>query len=107
MFRYSKPANPLQYMRLMERNPGRRDLTPVAEKDLLFEFMLNALRLNSGFPEAVFLERTGLSADLLEQAAGGAVAKGLLQRSTDSIWRPTDLGRRFLNDLQAEFLRDS
>ena len=104
--RYRKPANPLQYMLVMEGNPAGGELEPVTDGDLLFEFMLNALRLNDGFHETVFLERTGLSAQRLQQASSGAVARGLLERGTDSTWRPTDLGRRFLNDLQAEFLRN-
>ena len=106
VLRYRKPANPLQYMLVMEGNPAGGELEPVADGDLLFEFMLNALRLNDGFHETVFLERTGLSAQRLRQASSGAVARGLLERGSDSIWRPTDLGRRFLNDLQAEFLRN-
>jgi oxygen-independent coproporphyrinogen-3 oxidase len=106
VFRYHKPANPLQYMLLMEENPPGGALEPVSDEDLLFEFMLNALRLNDGFQEAVFLERTGLSTERLQQASSGARARGLLERGNDSIWRPTDLGRRFLNDLQAEFLRN-
>ena len=106
VLRYRKPANPLQYMLVMEGNPAGGELEPVTDGDLLFEFMLNALRLNDGFHETVFLERTGLSAQRLRQASSGAVARGLLERGSDSIWRPTDLGRRFLNDLQAEFLRN-
>jgi len=106
VFRYRKPANPLQYMMAMEEDPASGDLEPVAGDDLLFEFMLNALRLNDGFPEAAFLERTRLSARLLENRTSRVVAKGLLERDSDSTWRPTDLGRRFLNDLQAEFLRN-
>ena len=105
VFRYRKPANPLQYMLVMEENPAGGELELVEDQDLLFEFMLNALRLSDGFHETVFLERTRLSAERLEAAAGGAVARGLLERGTDSTWRPTGLGRRFLNDLQAEFLR--
>jgi oxygen-independent coproporphyrinogen-3 oxidase len=104
--RYRKPANPLQYMLMMEGNPAGGELEPVADGDLLFEFMLNALRLNDGFHERVFLERTGLSVQRLQQASSGAVARGLLERGMDATWRPTDLGRRFLNDLQAEFLRN-
>jgi oxygen-independent coproporphyrinogen-3 oxidase len=106
-FRYRKPANPLQYMRAMEANTGGGEVEPIGGKDLLFEFMLNALRLTDGFHEAACLARTALSAEQLEQASSGAVTKGLLERGSDSIWRPTDLGRRFLNDLQAEFLRNS
>ncbi len=108
VFRYRKAANPLQYMLAMEEGlAGGDDLNPVPDDELLFEFMLNALRLNDGFAEALFVERTGLSGRALEEKANVAVARGLLERSDDANWKPTDLGRRFLNDLQAEFLRDT
>ena len=76
----------------------------VPAADLPFEFALNALRLVEGFAERRFEERTGLS----RHGAGGPdrsrpLARGLLERS-DGRWRPTALGRRFLNDLQALFL---
>ena len=68
--------------------------------------MLNALRLTEGVPAALFAERTGLlrsrsSRRPLEVAA----ARGLIERDPTVI-RPTPLGRRFLNDLQALFLAD-
>ena len=102
--RYRKPANPLQYMVSMEQNSDCGRLDPVAQDQILFEFMLNALRLADGFPEAVFADRTGLPAAALAKEARAAVAKGLLERDEGGTWRPTGLGWRFLNDLQAEFL---
>jgi len=36
-------------------------------KDLPFEFMLNALRLNQGFPVNLFQERTGLVINFIEK----------------------------------------
>ena len=104
--RYSKPANPLQYMLSMEQPSEGGHLEPIASDELLFEFMLNALRLAEGFPEAVFVERTGLPATVLQEGASEAVGKGLIRRDADANWRPTELGWRFLNDLQAEFLRN-
>ena len=104
--RYYKPANPLQYMLAMEQQSDCGPLEPITRDELLFEFMLNALRLADGFPEAVFSERTGLPAAVLEEGASSAMKKGLLRRDTDAAWRPTELGWRFLNDLQAEFLRN-
>lgn len=106
VFRYIKPPNPLQYMKTIEARGEGPELTPIAEADLIFEFMLNALRLTDGFTESVFLERTGLSAAQLEKTLAGVCKKGLVSQETESLWRPTRLGRRFLNDLQAEFLPD-
>ena len=101
--RYRKPANPAQYMNDMEAG---REPSPetVSGEDLVFEFMLNALRLTEGFSEADFYARTGLDAGSLDDLVAGARAKRLLERVDPDRWRPSDLGRRFLNDLQAEFL---
>ena len=107
VMRYRKPANPLQYMLALEQGdetgPGAR----LSRDDLVFEFMLNALRLTTGFREADFVARTGLSKEHLAAAMTGPVEKGLITRDESATWCPTELGRRFLNDLQAEFLRDS
>lgn len=107
VMRYRKPANPLQYMRQMEEGGDAGQSELLSDDDLLFEFMLNALRLLDGFQEGLFTDRTGLSAGQLSAAMRGPLEKGLVERDTDQVWRPTALGRRFLNDLQAEFLRNS
>ena len=101
--RYRKPANPAQYMNDMEA-ACEPPLEAITGGDLVFEFMLNALRLTEGFVEADFHASTGLGAGSLDDLAAGARAKGLLEKVGPDRWRPTDLGRRFLNDLQAEFL---
>jgi len=107
VLRYQKPANPLQYMVQQEQEPQPIENTPLQTKDLLFEFMLNALRLSAGFAEEDFADRTGLTAADLFAATRSARKRGLIQRSEDGIWLPTDLGSRFLNDLQAEFIVDA
>jgi oxygen-independent coproporphyrinogen-3 oxidase len=75
----------------------------ILPKDLPFEFMLNALRLNEGFTERVYRQRTGLDLDSVAVKLAAGEARGLLERRPDG-WRPSELGRRFLNDLQASFL---
>ncbi|WP_420477126.1 radical SAM family heme chaperone HemW [Noviherbaspirillum sp. ST9] len=75
----------------------------IERSDLGFEFMLNALRLNGGFEPNLFAERTGLTLNTIEKSLNEAEAKGLLYRDHKVI-RPTELGRRFLNDLQQMFL---
>ena len=104
VFRYSRPANPLQYMNTIEA--GERGGAPqtVGRDELVFEFMLNALRLVNGFSEGLLSERTGVVADQIEHIMEPVEAKGLVERLAGAHWRPTALGRKFLNDLQAEFL---
>ena len=104
VFRYRKPANPQQYMAATEADGDAVPLVRVSDQDRLFEFMLNALRLIDGFDEALFVARTGLDAGRLAAAMRPALEQGLVARDAAARWRATDLGRRFLNDLQASFL---
>lgn len=104
IYRYQKPANPLQYMKGQETDDPEITRTVLDRDDLMFEFMLNALRLNDGFAENVFLQRTGLSTSDLIDATRNARQRGLIERDNNEIWKPTELGGRFLNDLQSEFI---
>jgi len=97
------------------RQPGRylaaagpadrlQELRSVPDADLPFEFFLNALRLVDGFAVADFEARTGLPWAGIASRVQMAEARGLLRSVPGGRWLPTALGRRFLNDLQAEFL---
>lgn len=104
VYRYKKPANPQQYMIAQEVPATSNELKSLSPSDLMLEFMLNSLRLSDGFSEDIFVARTGLSLSELEQATAEPRQKGLLERNEEGIWRPTELGSRFLNDLQSEFI---
>ena len=71
---------------------------------LVFEFMLNALRLVDGFDLARFEARTGLDAARALPGLERGRKLGLLECNGARHWRPTPLGARFLNDAQALFL---
>ncbi|MBW3549380.1 MAG: radical SAM family heme chaperone HemW [Proteobacteria bacterium] len=70
-----------------------------------FEFMLNALRLVEGFSMAEFEARTGLALAASGAPLHAACRAGWLERTGERI-RPTELGRRFTNDVVALFLND-
>ena len=72
--------------------------------DASLEFMLNALRLTGGFPAALFGERTGLPFDEIETVLQTAQLQGLVSYEHDLI-RPTERGRRYLNNLLELFLK--
>jgi oxygen-independent coproporphyrinogen-3 oxidase len=97
---------PKQYL---EQNAAGTPLVEeaiVTRADVGFEFMLNALRLTDGVPATLFAERTGRSIALIQRELAAAEARGLIERDPVTI-RPTGLGRRFLNDLQAMFLAET
>ena len=104
VWRYAKPAHPLAYMEAIERGGTAADLRPVPGGDLLFEFVLNALRLTEGFDTALFCAHTGLSSEYLEERLAPKVDRGLVGRSPDGRWFATALGQRFLDNLVADFL---
>jgi len=106
IWRYAKTANPQRYMEQQESHGSAPALKPVTGPDLMFEFLLNVLRLTDGFDERLFRARTGLVGDTLRQRLAPAIQKGLVASEEGQFWRVTPLGRRFLNDLQAEFLPD-
>ncbi|WP_292934539.1 radical SAM family heme chaperone HemW [Noviherbaspirillum sp.] len=98
--RYKQPKS---YMEQVQAGRPVQEEFEVGRNDLGFEFMLNALRLNNGFETHLFAERTGLTINAIEKALNAAEAKGLLYRD-HKIIKPTELGQRFLNDLQQLFL---
>lgn len=103
--RQARLRNPVSWM----TQAVLRDGSQLAEErrltaaDLPFEFMLNVLRLRKGVPVSSFSERTGLGLPKIAPILERAVEKGLLDADPSRI-APTELGWRFLNDLQAMFL---
>ncbi len=102
ILRTVKPKQPREYLEQIRR-AGSGESSPIAAADLPFEFMLNALRLNEGFTVRDFRRRTGLEMASVERKLAEGEARGLLVRRADG-WHPSELGRRFLNDLQVSFL---
>ncbi len=70
-----------------------------------FEYMLNALRLVEGFALTEFEARTGLDRSVIADALDAAVRQGWLERDGDRV-RPSELGRRFTNDVVSLFLSE-
>lgn len=81
----------------------RRKYTDIAAKDMVFEFMLNALRLRSGVATDVFASRTGMTLSVLEPLWHDLRQRGLMLDS-DEILATTDKGALFLNDVLEAFL---
>jgi oxygen-independent coproporphyrinogen-3 oxidase len=104
IIRTEKPRMPREYLHRAAEGMGTggtRRAVPAA--DLPFEFMLNALRLHEGFTLTDFELATGLAAHSIKPELAALVARALVAE-TGGRWRPTELGFRFLNDLQAAFL---
>jgi oxygen-independent coproporphyrinogen-3 oxidase len=94
---------PRDYMQRALEGRAVQSSQPVARADLPGEYMMNALRLTEGFEMVRFTERTGLAPSAIGSALGDAERRGLITRDAVCV-RPTELGRRFLNDLLGLFL---
>ena len=98
--RYKQPA---QYMDEALAAHAVQTREAVRMRDVPFEFMMNALRLNEGFEAGLFTRRTGLPLNVVLRELEEAEQRGLIERDHQRI-APTPLGRRFLNDLLQIFL---
>lgn len=103
--RTAKVRQPARYMDAVLDGNGINEQHSPNHSELLFEFMLNALRLTEGFPESLFTERTGLEWREAEGIVQTLVNDGLLEKKSTNI-QPTSFGLRFLNDLTMRFLPD-
>jgi oxygen-independent coproporphyrinogen-3 oxidase len=99
--RYRQPA---QYMENAASGNAVQESHEVGADEVGFEFMMNALRLNGGFPLVLFEERAGVPLTTVLKELDIAESKGLITRDHQRV-EPTALGRRFLNDLLQIFLR--
>ena len=103
VLRQARYKQPRAYMDQARLGAPVQEEHEIAREDMGFEFMLNTLRLRGGFDPNLFAERTGMSMNAIEKTLNAAEAKGLIYRDYKVI-RPTELGQRFLNDLQEMFL---
>jgi oxygen-independent coproporphyrinogen-3 oxidase len=103
ILRQARLRQPASYMEGALRGTPLAESVELRRSDLAFEFMLNALRLSSGVPARLFAERTGLPMSAIEPTLRIAEERRLLTVDHERI-APTELGRRFLSDLQSLFL---
>ncbi len=98
--RYKQPA---QYIESAGSGNAVQESHDIVSDEVGFEFMMNALRLNGGFPLVLFEARAGVPLTAVLKELEQAEQKGLITRDHQRV-EPTALGRRFLNDLLQIFL---
>jgi len=100
-----KVKNPRDYLdaAATERRIGGDDPIETAQRP--FDYMLNALRLVEGFRLADFEARTGLDRGAIGKQLEHIRLMGWLETQGDRLV-PTELGRRFTNDVISVFLQD-
>ncbi len=100
VYRSQLTRTPAHYMEDKARDFSWRK---IANDQLPFEFMMNALRLSAGVPTDYFEQRTGLKLNAIQSRLDALVEKGLLVDESKRI-ATTKLGQRYLNDVLNEFI---
>ncbi|MPQ77192.1 radical SAM family heme chaperone HemW [Hydrogenovibrio sp. JE_KL2] len=104
IWRTQMPASPGGYIQMITDGKMGKT-TEVSDEDAVFEFMLNALRLQDGVPLEYFSLRTGLSQQKISAQLEKLTEKQWLAPSEDTL-KLTAEGQRFLNDVLQAFLLD-
>jgi len=95
--RYWQSRKPADYMSAGASNKTSGSEI-LAEDQIIFEFMLNTLRLKQGFEISEFEQNTGLKSELILTRCEKAIKVGLLQRKENGF-AASEQGYLFLNDL--------
>ncbi len=98
-----KQKQPKNYMQQVKNNSHVFDHKTLSDNDIVFEFMLNALRLSQGFNIDTFIESTGLDVSIIQPQLVIAKEKNWLIQNGNTI-KPTDSGMQYLNDVISLFL---
>ncbi|HQV73391.1 MAG: radical SAM family heme chaperone HemW [Dokdonella sp.] len=101
--RRAKQRTPRAYLQHAGQSRGIASEATLANIDLPFEYMMNALRLVDGVPMGEFAQRTGLGPEAIADTLARARAQGWIDNDS-AILRTTETGQRFLNDVIALFL---
>jgi oxygen-independent coproporphyrinogen-3 oxidase len=104
--RYARHRLPEKYLKLAGSPDAIVTEQQLSESDALLEFMMNAMRLTDGVPADLFTEHTGLPIAAADKELQQARNRNLIEHDKEHI-RPTELGRRYLNDLLQIFMRDN
>ncbi len=106
ILRIAKHRHPKRYLQGLASDDWVAERHLVNSEERVFEFFLNQLRLKQGVYIDDFSIRTGLPWTVVEERVQKAVDKGLLKLRQKRI-RPTELGWKFVNDIQQMFLPSS
>ena len=105
IIRTIRTANPTNYLAEAEKGVFESERRVVTDEDLPFEFALNVLRLTDGVAASRWEATTGRPLSFVEPVLADLRTKGLLVPDVGWI-AVTELGRRFLSDVQEAFLSE-
>ncbi len=97
--RYWKTRLPQHYLARIDHYRAGEET--IAEQDLPFEFLMNALRLKQGVDPELFVKRTGLKHESISSSLANLRSKGLIH---DYRLQCTDQGYLYLNEVLQHFM---
>ncbi|MCY4046358.1 MAG: YggW family oxidoreductase, partial [Cellvibrionales bacterium] len=100
-YRFKRTRVPSHYLQPECMRPPELDSIP--DEDLLFEIMMNGLRLKNGLPTDWVLERGALTYDTLLTRVSALMDQGLLSLTPQRV-KTTPKGYRYLNKVLEGFL---
>lgn len=103
IIRHQRSRQPESYIQSVNEDTHVIKQQLIAAEDVIFEFMLNNLRLMHGFTVSRFVQLTGLNWSTVANKIESLVEEGLLELN-QSHYRATPLGYRFLDELTQRFL---
>lgn len=104
IIRTTRHRHPRRYLGGLDDGGFVVETRAVMPADRVFEYFLNNLRLDAPVGLTDFEVRTGLDRAVVHDALCAAGQRGLVRRLDGDRFEKTELGARFLNDLQAMFL---
>jgi oxygen-independent coproporphyrinogen-3 oxidase len=101
--RFARYRHPEDYMRTAGTPEACQQRGPIASDELLFEYLLNQLRLVDGFLLQDMQSSIGITPQEFRKAATNPLSQGLLSID-ETTCRTTDKGFRYLNEILLAFL---
>ncbi len=101
--RHNKYRHPNKYIEEALNGTARSQEKTLDKHDLIFEFMLNTIRLKQGFSKELFEARTFLDFSSIQSKIDKLIKNGLLIQ-TNNQYQTSTKGWAFINSIIEEFL---
>lgn len=101
--RHNKFRHPRKYMQFALQEASPHQMKRLSDKDLIFEFMLNIMRLKQGFSKKLFEERTSLEFSLIAAKVDIQIKAGLIRKNGEK-YTTTEKGWAFVDTIIEQFL---
>lgn len=103
IIRRSRKKHPATFQQLAGTPSAVASSLSVAGRELVFEFLMNALRLRGGFSFELFQQRTGAQPDIMLELLDDSISKGLIVTADNRV-RCSERGYLFLDAILTDIM---